>query len=63
MLLRPAHAHAAAAGLSNAFHRYSEGREPCWQTPLFMIAQAFLYNAIFFTYALVLTNFQYHVPS
>jgi MFS family permease len=27
-----------------------------------MIAQAFLYNAIFFTYALVLTNF-YHVPS
>ncbi|MGH6847741.1 MAG: MFS transporter [Methylocella sp.] len=27
-----------------------------------MIAQAFFYNAIFFTYALVLTNF-YHVPS
>jgi MFS family permease len=27
-----------------------------------MITQAFLYNAIFFTYALVLTNF-YHVPS
>jgi MFS family permease len=27
-----------------------------------MCAQAFLYNAIFFTYALVLTNF-YHVPS
>ena len=27
-----------------------------------MIAQAFLYNAIFFTYALVLTNF-YQVPS
>jgi MFS family permease len=27
-----------------------------------MIAQAFLYNAIFFTYALVLTNF-YHVPA
>jgi MFS family permease len=27
-----------------------------------MVTQAFLYNAIFFTYALVLTNF-YHIPS
>ena len=27
-----------------------------------MITQSFLYNAIFFTYALVLINF-YHVPS
>ena len=27
-----------------------------------MISQAFLYNAIFFTYALVLTRF-YHVPA
>jgi len=27
-----------------------------------MVTQAFLYNAIFFTYALVLANF-YHIPS
>ena len=53
--LQVAQPHAAARGLAHAVPRPSPRAR--WSGLRLMVAQAFFYNAIFFTYALVLTDF------
>lgn len=59
IVLHPRHSFGFGVVIGTMFGRY-------WRRALvgfsLMVSQAFLYNAIFFTYALVLTRF-YHVPS